>query len=90
MNRSEKVAGEPRPVFGPGDRWYRPSSPPSPIDYLDHEWAGCELQGYSSPGWYFFDELRFNCYGPYDTRTKASVALGEYVAALNRRAGVEG
>ena len=39
-------------------------------------------QGWSGPGWYFWDEIWTSCYGPYDTELEARIELAKYVEGL--------
>jgi len=43
-------------------------------DGLDHGWLG--------PGWYFWNEIWIDLYGPYDTEADAREALKEYARNL--------
>jgi hypothetical protein len=40
--------------------------------------------GYTTPGWYFWDETWASCHGPYPTTDAARSALTEYCAELDR------
>lgn len=48
----------------------------------DEQLADLQKQGFTYPGWYYWDETGANCCGPFDTRTKAIVALVRYVGTL--------
>ena len=38
--------------------------------------------GYSTPGWYFWDETEAYCRGPYTTEAEAVQALRDYAHSL--------
>lgn len=39
--------------------------------------------GYTTPGWYFWDEAGFDMYGPSGTKSEAETAMARYVALLD-------
>ena len=41
-----------------------------------------EIQGYTKPGWYFWDETWGLCYGPYSSKSEASQRLSKYAETL--------
>jgi hypothetical protein len=53
------------------------------IMYIEKEWNGSDAQGYTTQGWYFWDEADTYCYGPYQTQEKAKHEEGRYAAFLN-------
>jgi 5'-deoxynucleotidase YfbR-like HD superfamily hydrolase len=56
------------------------------VQYLNDEAAkGFEKgSGYTSPGWYFWDETGARCIGPYAERVEAEDALNNYAGELNQ------
>lgn len=48
------------------------------VQLIDEPFENCDLAGYTSPGWYFWDETITYCYGPYDTRELAQTGLVRY------------
>jgi hypothetical protein len=40
------------------------------------------LTGYTIPGWYFWDETRTACYGPYQSQDLAERSLNAYMDAI--------
>lgn len=56
------------------------------IDYYDDsgEWSAedRQAQGYTSPGWYFWDETQSTCYGPYEDQDIAAKEQVRYAASL--------
>lgn len=38
--------------------------------------------GYTIPGWYFWDEASFYCYGPFDTQEEAKKTELDYASKL--------
>jgi hypothetical protein len=52
-----------------------------PIQYLcDYTITVGNSNGYTTPGWYFWDETFSNCIGPYDCKYDCEEALKEYCA----------
>lgn len=49
--------------------------------YLREDWPHGALCGYTSAGWYFWDEVYY-CYGPYETEEAAKIALDKYCEDL--------
>lgn len=41
-----------------------------------------ELCGYTTAGWYFWDETQAYCHGPFSTQEKAKAKLKEYAENL--------
>ena len=56
----------------------------NPIQFLDlqnksvFECRSLQDSGYTSPGWYFWDETWAHCQGPYSTEENAQAALRDY------------
>jgi hypothetical protein len=48
------------------------------VDYIDKFWSDAHLAGYTTPGWYFWDEA-CQCTGPYETEEQAEKALTKYI-----------
>lgn len=56
------------------------------VEWLDdHCVEDPELCGYTSQGWYFWDETQSQAYGPYNTWYKAYHACVDYYKELSRR-----
>ncbi len=51
------------------------------IDFLDY---GDVNYGFNGPGWYFWDEIYWECYGPYETLDQAIANLNLYAEELER------
>jgi hypothetical protein len=52
------------------------------VEFLAAEFENSEMAGYTSPGWYFWDEAQTGCYGPYASRFIAEQKLEEYCHTL--------
>jgi len=46
-----------------------------PIEYLFYN---PQIDGWTSPGWYFWDEIWLSVYGPYESAKKAREQLKRY------------
>ena len=67
----------PRPPQ-PGD-----PAPPQHVEYIEKPFEHNPYQrGYSTPGWYFWDEVGQICYGPYETAAIAEEKIKEYAKTL--------
>ena len=54
------------------------------VVYYDKEFQPAELAdlidaGYTTRGWYFWDETAAHCFGPFPTQGAASTALNLYI-----------
>ena len=49
----------------------------NPISYYTREEAE-DLRDANGAGWYFWDEIWLDCYGPYDTEEEAKEELRKY------------
>lgn len=45
--------------------------------------ADLELAGFTTPGWYFWDETDTQCYGPFDTEEKATEEREKYIRYID-------
>jgi hypothetical protein len=53
------------------------------IEYLSTPSFDYAFQrGWNGIGWYFWDEVGQNCYGPYNTALEAEMAVDEYAKTL--------
>lgn len=58
------------------------------VQYLGPDWIArvgrleAEAVGFDGCGWYFWDETRTQCYGPYANRTLAVLKCTEYVKKI--------
>jgi hypothetical protein len=52
------------------------------IQYISETFPDADLSGYTTPGWYFWDETQAHCYGPFATRDDAVCAASEYADQL--------
>ncbi len=52
------------------------------IEYINKQFDNWELAGYTSPGWYFWDETQSGCYGPYESEEIAIKNLEDYCHQL--------
>lgn len=53
------------------------------VEYINASFLDADLAGYTTPGWYFWDELSAYCYGPYSTYIEAEDALARYCDYLS-------
>jgi hypothetical protein len=51
-------------------------------NYTKDELSDLRLAGYTTEGWYFWDETWTNLCGPYKTKKEASEKLDKYVETL--------
>lgn len=49
-----------------------------PVEYLFYRSPKEAPEGYTIPGWYFWDEVWIGVYGPYKSAKKAQDALSRY------------
>ena len=54
----------------------------SPIVYLFCKNTLDGPQGYTTPGWYFWDEIWCNVYGPYESVEETKKQLAEYAETI--------
>jgi len=52
------------------------------VEYLDGTKQLDSRSGYTTPGWYYWDETSCYCSGPYDSREQALAALKRYADNL--------
>lgn len=52
------------------------------VQYISEPFPDAEISGYTSPGWYFWDEAQSHCYGPYESQGQAESALEQYASSL--------
>ena len=43
------------------------------------DWDGAWESGYTGPGWYWWDDSKDNCYGPYPTKAQAEQEHRAYI-----------
>lgn len=53
------------------------------IYYFDENFEGVE--GYTKPGWYFWDETEASVVGPFENSDNAQIALNVYAVAINEQ-----
>jgi hypothetical protein len=54
------------------------------VEYLDKAFEMAEQRGWMGPGFYFWDEVEYQCYGPHKSYQEACRAMLEYAKYLNR------
>lgn len=57
---------------------------PGLIEKIEKEWKDAERSGYTTPGWYFWDETDSQCYGPFDSETVTEQQRDLYFENLNK------
>lgn len=55
---------------------------PDPVQYLGEPFEESDISGYSTPGWYFWEETWAHCQGPFESQEAATKALGKYAETL--------
>ncbi len=55
---------------------------PGLIENIESEWKDAKLSGYTTPGWYFWDEADSQCYGPFDSESIAEIQRDRYFKHL--------
>lgn len=53
-----------------------------PVMRLPQEHEPERSSGYTTPGWYFWDETGAYCHGPFEDEEQARAAMVEYARSL--------